>query len=676
MYKHYPHMLAPLNLGYTTLKNRILMGSMHTGLEEQRNGFVKLAEYYKARARGGVALIVTGGFSPNHLGKIFPFAAKLQTKSEIKNHKLITNAVHAEGGKIALQILHAGRYSYHPFAVAPSRIKAPINRFTPFYMPGFLVDSTINDYSNCALSAQEAGYDGIEIMGSEGYLINQFLVNATNKRTDQWGGNFENRMRFPLEIIRRTREKVGNDFIIIYRLSLLDLVPNGSTFNETLQLAKAVEQAGATMINTGIGWHEAKIPTIATMVPRATFTFTTAKLKNEIKIPLITTNRINTPEVIEEILQRGDADMVSMARPFLADENFVIKAINNKSNEINTCIGCNQACLDHIFSKKLVSCLVNPFACHETTIVAKPVNKSKNIVVIGAGPAGLSAAVTAAKIGHNVTLYEKDPQIGGQFKLAKLIPGKEEFNETLRYFNVNIINYGIKLILNHEVTVNDIMHGNYDEVILATGVSPRVIDIPGIGHSKVVSYTDVIASKVNVGSNVAIIGAGGIGFDVAEFLLHDPQHKTTTQSFMQEWGIDASLRNKGGVLTAEQMSEHNPLRKIYLCQRKATKIGKNLGKTTGWIHRASLIRNKVVMLNNLNYIKIDDDGLHYKMNNELKILNVDNVVICAGQESNIKLVKELKQNNLKFHIIGGAYKALELDAKYAIEQGTKLVLTL
>jgi 2,4-dienoyl-CoA reductase (NADPH2) len=675
MYKHFPHMLSPLNLGYTTIKNRILMGSMHTGLEEQKNGFIKLAEFYKARARGGVGLIVTGGIAPNHLGKMYPFAAKLQTKKEIKNHRLITNAVHDEGGKIALQILHAGRYSYHPFAVAPSRIKAPINKFTPFAMPGFLIENTINDYANCALSAQEAGYDGVEIMGSEGYLINQFIVEATNKRTDQWGGSFENRIRFPLEIIKRTREKVGNNFIIIYRLSLLDLIPNGNTFNETLQLAKAVEQAGATMINTGIGWHEAKIPTIATMVPRATFTFATAKLKNEIKIPLITTNRINTPEVAEEILHRGDADMISMARPFLADENFVKKTIANQSNEINTCIGCNQACLDHVFSGKLTSCLVNPFACQETSLIAKIAPKSKNIAVIGAGPAGLAAAVTAAKIGHNVTLYEKNQHIGGQFNLARLIPGKEEFNETLRYFNVHINKYGIKLILNHEVTVPDIVNGNFDEVIIATGVNPRVINIPGIDHAKVVSYTDVIQGKKSIGSSVAIIGAGGIGFDIAEFLLHDPEHKSTPKSFMQEWGIDASLRNKGAVLTKEQQIAITPLRKIYLCQRSATKIGKTLGKTTGWIHRTSLNRNQVTMLNNLEYIKIDDAGLHCKINHKIEILGVDNIVICAGQESNKKLANELKQNKINYHIIGGANKALELDAKFAIEQGTKLVLS-
>ena len=670
----YPHLLSPLDLGFTTLKNRVLMGSMHTGLEEEKGGFHKLAAFYKERAKGGVGLIVTGGVAPNISGWVAPFASKLTTKKEIEKHKLITKAVHAEGGKIALQILHAGRYAFHPLAVAPSAIKSPISPFKPWKLPSFMIENTINDYANCALSAQEAGYDGVEIMGSEGYLINEFLVAKTNKRTDKWGGSYENRMRFAIEIVKLTREKVGPRFIIIYRLSLMDLVDNGSSWEEIVLLAKEIEKAGATIINTGIGWHEARIPTIATMVPRGTFTFTTQKIRSEIKIPVITTNRINTPEKAEEILANGDADMVSMARPMLADSHFVLKAMSNRSDEINTCIGCNQACLDHVFVGKVASCLVNPRACHETTLTYSMTTISKNIAIVGSGPAGLSCAVTLAKRGHKVTLFDKENSIGGQFNIAKQIPGKEEFYETLRYYNTKIEKYGIKLQLGHEVTTDELIANKFDEIVIATGITPRIPKINGINNPKVLSYIDVIKNKKIVGDKVAIIGAGGIGFDVAEYLLYNKFETPTPQSFMQEWGIDHTLGTRGGLLS-HKVIPHSA-REIYLCQRTPGKLGKKLGKTTGWIHRASLKNHKVKMLSDLEYIKIDDIGLHFIKDGETSVLPVDNIIICAGQDSYNKLATELSVKNINSHVIGGAFEAHELDAKFAIRQGTELAAAL
>ncbi len=670
----YPHLLSPLDLGFTTLKNRVLMGSMHTGLEEEKNGFHKLAAFYKERAKGGVGLIVTGGVAPNISGWVAPFASKLTTKKEIEKHKLITNAVHAEGGKIALQILHAGRYAFHPLAVAPSAIKSPISPFKPWALPSFMIENTINDYANCALSAQDAGYDGVEIMGSEGYLINEFLVEKTNKRTDKWGGSYENRMRFALEIVRLTREKVGPRFIIIYRLSLMDLIENGSSWEEIVTLAKEIEKAGATIINTGIGWHEARIPTIATMVPRGTFTFTTQKIRSELKIPVITTNRINTPEKAEEILAKGEADMVSMARPMLADSNFVVKAMANRSNEINTCIGCNQACLDHVFVSKVASCLVNPRACHETELIYTKTTNTKNIAVVGAGPAGLSTAVTLAKRGHRVTLFDKENSIGGQFNIAKQIPGKEEFYETLRYYQTKIEKYGISLKLGHEVTSDELVAEKFDEIVIATGITPRTPKIDGINHPKVLSYIDVIKHKKPVGDKVAIIGAGGIGFDVAEYLLHNKLETPDAISFMQEWGIDYTLSTRGGLLSHKVIP--HTAREIYLCQRTPGKPGKKLGKTTGWIHRASLKKHKVKMLSDLEYTKIDDTGLHFIKDGKTSVLPVDNIIICAGQDSYNKLAVELTAKNIKSHVIGGAFEAHELDAKFAIKQGAELAAAL
>lgn len=673
MTNKYPHLLKPLDLGFTTLKNRVLMGSMHTGLEEEEGGFEKMAAFYKARAKGGVGLIVTGGVAPNRCGWVSPFSAKLTNNKEMNKHKVITDAVHAEGGKIALQILHAGRYAFHPLAVAPSRIKSPISPFKPWALPSFMINKTINDYARCAFLAQKAGYDGVEIMGSEGYLINQFIVAKTNKRKDKWGGSYENRIRFPLEIIRRIRARVGEKFIIIFRLSLMDLVENGSSWDEVVTLAKRVEEAGANIINSGIGWHESRVPTIATMVPRATFTFASHRLKDAVSIPVITTNRINTPLVAEQILSEGDADMVSMARPMLADPDFVIKAQNGLSNEINTCIGCNQACLDHVFERKIASCLVNPQACHETELVYKKATKTKKIAIVGAGPAGLSCAITAAESGHQVTLFDKESSIGGQFNMAKRIPGKEEFSETLRYFATKIAKHNVRLRLRTEVSTNDLILGSFDEIVIATGVLPRHVDIPGINNPKVLSYVDVLKNMKPVGEKVAIIGAGGIGFDVAEYLLNS-SHITTPQEFMEEWGIDSNLVNRGGLLP--EAKEAKPIREIYLCQRTPGKVGERLGKTTGWIHRASLKKHQVKNLTGISYEKISDDGLHYVKDGESKLLKVDNIIICGGQESYNDLVHKLEEKGVKSHVIGGAFLAKELDAKFAIEQGTKLGISL
>ena len=673
----YPNLLAPLDLGFTTLKNRTLMGSMHTGLEEKPNGFERMAAYFAERARGGVGLMVTGGIGPNEEGGVYAGAAKLTTPEEAEKHKIVTRAVHEAGGKIAMQILHAGRYAYSPKLVAPSAIQAPINPFKPNELDEDGIQKQINDFVNCAKLAQQAEYDGVEVMGSEGYFINQFLVAHTNHRTDRWGGSYENRMRLPVEIVSRIREAVGPNFIIIYRLSMLDLVEGGSTWDEIVTLAKAIEKAGATIINTGIGWHEARIPTIATKVPRAAFTKVTAKLKGEVSIPLCTTNRINTPEVAEQVLAEGDADMVSMARPFLADPDFVNKAAAGRADEINTCIGCNQACLDHTFGGKLTSCLVNPRACHETELNYLPTIAVKKIAVVGAGPAGLSAATVAAERGHAVTLFDSASEIGGQFNVAKRVPGKEEFFETLRYFKRKLQTTGVELCLNTRVDVQQLVDGGFDEIILATGIAPRTPAIPGIDNPKVLSYLDVILERKPVGAKVAVIGAGGIGFDVSEFLVH--QGVSTSQdrdAFWKEWGIDTALEARGGVAGIKP-EVHAPARQVFLLQRKKTKVGDGLGKTTGWIHRAGLKNKQVQMLNSVDYLSIDDAGLHIRIGEgEPQLLPVDNIVICAGQDPLRELHDGLVAAGQSVHLIGGADVAAELDAKRAINQGSRLAAQL
>jgi len=667
----YPNLLAPLNLGFTTLKNRVLMGSMHVGLEEAPGGYDRMAAFYAERAKGGVALIVTGGISPNDDGVTFHGGSKLDTLEEAEKHKVITQAVHEAGGKIAMQILHTGRYSYQAENVAPSPIQAPINPVKPHALTSAEVQQTIDDFANCAKLAQYAGYDGVEIMGSEGYLINEFIAARTNHRDDEWGGSYANRIRFPIEIVRRTREMVGENFIIIYRLSMLDLVEGGSTLEEVIQLAKEIEKAGATIINTGIGWHEARIPTIATKVPRAAFTWVTRKLKGQVKIPLITSNRINTPEMAEYVLASGDADMISMARPMLADSEFVLKAEQGRSDEINTCIGCNQACLDHIFSMKIATCLVNPRACYETELIFKETNVAKNIAVIGAGPAGLSFAVYAANRGHQVTVFEAAAQIGGQFNIAKTIPGKEEFYETLRYFKRQIeLQPRIKLQLNHKASLEELAQSNFDDIVVATGVTPRQLEIPGIDHAKVLSYLDVLKERKPVGQRVAIIGAGGIGFDTAEFLSHEGESGSINpEKFYDEWGIDTDYENVGGLKAA---NVEKPQREIYLLQRKAASVGASLGKTTGWIHRTGLKHRDVKMIAGANYEKIDDQGLHIVVNDKPAVLEVDHVIICAGQESYTAMFDELKAVGKNVHLIGGAKEAGELDAKRAIRQGAEL----
>ena len=667
----YPNLLAPLNLGFTTLKNRVLMGSMHVGLEEAPGGYDRMAAFYAERAKGGVALIVTGGISPNDHGVTFHGGSKLDTLEEAEKHKVITQAVHEAGGKIAMQILHTGRYSYQAENVAPSPIQAPINPVKPHALTSAEVQQTIDDFANCAKLAQYAGYDGVEIMGSEGYLINEFIAARTNHRDDEWGGSYANRIRFPIEIVRRTREMVGENFIIIYRLSMLDLVEGGSTLEEVIQLAKEIEKAGATIINTGIGWHEARIPTIATKVPRAAFTWVTRKLKGQVKIPLITSNRINTPEMAEYVLASGDADMISMARPMLADSEFVLKAEQGRSDEINTCIGCNQACLDHIFSMKIATCLVNPRACYETELIFKETNVAKNIAVIGAGPAGLSFAVYAANRGHQVTVFEAAAQIGGQFNIAKTIPGKEEFYETLRYFKRQIeLQPRIKLQLNHKASLEELAQSSFDDIVVATGVTPRQLEIPGIDHAKVLSYLDVLKERKPVGQRVAIIGAGGIGFDTAEFLSHEGESGSINpEKFYDEWGIDTDYENVGGLKAA---NVEKPQREIYLLQRKAASVGASLGKTTGWIHRTGLKHRDVKMIAGANYEKIDDQGLHIIVNDKPAVLEVDHVIICAGQESYTAMFDELKAAGKNVHLIGGAKEAGELDAKRAIRQGAEL----
>ncbi|WP_312256815.1 NADPH-dependent 2,4-dienoyl-CoA reductase [Stutzerimonas nitrititolerans] len=673
----FPHLLAPLDLGFTTLRNRTLMGSMHTGLEEMPNGFERMAAFFAERARGGVGLIVTGGVGPNEEGSVRAGAAKLSTAEEAAEHKVVTQAVHEAGGKICMQILHAGRYAYSPQLVAPSAIQAPINPFTPRELDEEGIEKQIRDFVNCASLAKEAGYDGVEIMGSEGYFINQFLVAHTNHRTDRWGGSYENRMRLPVEIVRRVREAVGAEFIIIYRLSMLDLIEGGSTWDEVVVLAKAIEQAGATLINTGIGWHEARIPTIATKVPRAAFTKVTAKLRGEVKIPLVTTNRINTPEVAEQVLAEGDADMVSMARPFLADPDFVNKAAADRSDTINTCIGCNQACLDHTFSGKLTTCLVNPRACYETELNYIPTQSVKKIAVVGAGPAGLSAATVAAERGHQVTLFDSASEIGGQFNVAKRVPGKEEFYETLRYFNSKLQSSGVDLRLNTRVSAAELQAGGYDEVILATGIVPRTPDIPGIEHPKVISYLDAILQRKPVGQRVAVIGAGGIGFDVSEFITHDGESTSLDrEAFWKEWGIDLELEARGGV-AGVRPAPHAPARQVYLLQRKKSKVGNGLGKTTGWIHRTGLKNKQVQMISAVEYLKVDDEGLHLRIaEGEPQVLPVDTVIVCAGQDPLRELQAELEQAGLSVHLVGGADVAAELDAKRAINQGSRLAAQL
>ncbi|NHQ81013.1 NADPH-dependent 2,4-dienoyl-CoA reductase [Chromobacterium vaccinii] len=666
----YPHLLAPLDLGFTTLKNRVLMGSMHTGLEESPNGFEKMAAFYAERARGGVALIVTGGVGPNAEGCVAEGAAQLSDAHEVENHRQVTDAVHREGGKIALQILHSGRYSFQEKCVSASPLLAPINFYTPRELSDADVWQTIADFANCAKLAQQAGYDGVEVMGSEGYLINQFIARATNKRTDDWGGSFENRIRFAIETVKAVRAAVGNDFIIIYRLSMLDLVQDGSSWDEVVHLAREIEKAGATIINTGIGWHEARVPTIATMVPRGGFAWVTKKLMGAVKIPLITTNRINTPEVAEDILAGGCADMVSMARPFLADPDFVNKAAEGRGDEINTCIGCNQACLDHIFQGKLTSCLVNPRACRETELNYEKTAAPKKLAVVGAGPAGLAFATVAAERGHSVTLFDAAAEIGGQFNVAKQIPGKEEFYETLRYFKRRIETTGVELKLGARVAADDL--SGFDEVVLATGIAPRSPAIPGVDHPKVLNYLDVLKHKKPVGKKVAIIGAGGIGFDTAEYLCHEGRSTSLdAEAFMREWGVDMTGDTAGG-LAPQGPQPHPSPREVYLLQRKTSKVGEGLGKTTGWIHRESLKMKRVKMLSGVSYDRIDDAGLHITVKGESQVLDVDNVVICAGQDPLRELQTPLAAAGKPVHLIGGADVAAELDAKRAIDQGSRL----
>ncbi|MGW2407729.1 FAD-dependent oxidoreductase [Streptomyces sp. NPDC001739] len=664
--------MSPLDLGFTTLPNRVLMGSMHIGLEEAENGFARMAAFYAERARGGVGLMVTGGIAPNDAGRPYEGGAKLTTEAEAAQHRTVTEAVHAAGGRIAMQILHFGRYAYHQDLVAPSALQAPISPFTPHALTDAEVEQTVEDYVRAAELARSAGYDGVEIMGSEGYLINEFVVGATNHRTDRWGGSYENRMRFPVEIVRRTRERIGPDFILIYRLSMLDLVPGGSTLEEVVTLAKEIEAAGATIINTGIGWHEARIPTIATSVPRGAYTWVTKRLMGAVSVPLVTSNRINTPEVAEELLADGRADMVSLARPFLADPDFVAKAADGRAAEINTCIGCNQACLDHTFSGKITSCLVNPRACHETELVLAPTRLRKRLAVVGAGPAGLACAVSAAERGHQVTLFEAADEIGGQLNIAKRVPGKEEFEETLRYFREQLALRGVDVRLKTAVTAADL--GAYDEVVVATGVTPRIPEIEGIGHPSVVSYLDVLRDGAEVGARVAVIGAGGIGFDVAEFLTDAGDGASRdAETYFRGWGVDTGYGDRGGLRAPERPA---PPRQVHLLQRKASKVGAGLGKTTGWIHRTELRHRGVTMVPGVTYERIDDAGLHVTINGEARTLPVDTVVLCTGQEPRRDLYEELRAEGRAVHLIGGADVAAELDAKRAIKQGTELAAAL
>ncbi|MGW1761598.1 FAD-dependent oxidoreductase [Streptomyces mirabilis] len=668
----YPHLMNPLDLGFTTLPNRVLMGSMHVGLEEAERGFERMAEFYATRARGGVGLIVTGGIAPNDAGRPYEGGAKLTTEAEAEQHTEITAAVHREGGKIAMQILHFGRYAYHQDLVAPSALQAPISPFPPHALTDAEVERTIDDYARAAELAQRAGYDGVEIMGSEGYLINEFIAAQTNQREDRWGGSYENRMRFPVEIVRRVREAVGENFIIIYRLSMLDLVPGGSTLDEVITLARAVEAAGATIINTGIGWHEARIPTIATSVPRGAYTWVTKKVMGAVSIPLVTTNRINTPELAEQLLADGHADMVSLARPMLADPDFVAKAAAGRPEAINTCIGCNQACLDHTFSGKITSCLVNPRACHETELVLAPTRLRKRVAVVGAGPAGLACAVSAAERGHDVTLYDAASEIGGQLNVARKVPGKQEFDETIRYFRTQLELHGVDVRLNTRVAAEDV--SAYDEVVVATGVSPRTPEIPGVDHPSVLGYLDVLRDGAPVGDRVAILGAGGIGFDVAEYLT-DGGDKASEDpaTYFRHWGVDMDYQAPGGLAAPERPA---PPRTVHLLQRKASKVGAGLGKTTGWIHRTELKHRGVTMVPGVQYDRIDDAGLHVTVEGHSQVLEVDTVVLCTGQEPRRDLYEALSAAGRSVHLIGGADVAAELDAKRAIKQGTELAAAL
>jgi 2,4-dienoyl-CoA reductase (NADPH2) len=669
----YPHLLAPLDLGFTTLRNRTLMGSMHTGLEDRAEHFPRLAAYFAERARGEAGLMVTGGFAPNIEGWLSPFGSRLASSAAARKHRVITDAVHAEGGKIALQILHAGRYGYHPLSVAPSRLKSPITPFAPRELSARGIERQIRAFVRCATLAREAGYDGVEIMGSEGYFINQFLVRHTNRRTDEWGGSYENRMRLPLEIVSRVREAVGTDFILIYRLSMIDLIPDGSSWDEVLQLAKGVERAGATLINTGIGWHEARVPTIATSVPRAAWAWVTKKLKPHVGIPLITSNRINVPEVAEQVLAEGCADMVSLARPFLADSEFVRKAREGRRDEINVCIGCNQACLDHVFSRKLASCLVNPRACHETELVYRPVAVPRRFAVVGAGAAGLACATVLAERGHRVDLFEASERIGGQLNMAAAIPGKEEFREMLRYWKRRLELTGVNVLLSTPATAERLREAGYEHVFLATGVTPRRIDLPGQDQNRVLSYVDVLAGGAAVGDRVAIIGAGGIGFDVAEFLVKGGHSPTLDlQAWLAEWGVADPEQARGG-LAPPRAPERT--RKVTLLQRKAGKPGAGLGKTTGWIHRAELKQRGVEMLGGVNYERIDASGLHITFGEKREqpmLIEADTIVVCAGQEPLRALAEPLAKAGVPCTLLGGADVAAELDAKRAIDQASRV----